>query len=201
MHAIYRIFEYSADQNKQYIKSHDTINLRGSKTSNLKKAGWFTAALGSITLAWVAQLTLYDMITWGKDITRIFFSSRTDEYMFPTLGIDMRVIHYFLIGLTLLLGSVGLLRIRRCPHHFGYYASQPKKDVMPKTCLFCKKVAECVSGTPQKQKTPTKPAAKKEKDPPECPHQFGYLSSLPNDQAVPQECTKCQKLVECRNLV
>ena len=152
-------------------------------------------------MGWVGQLTLYDMTTWGKDITRIFFSSRTDEYIFPTLGIDMRVIHYFLLGLTLLLGSVGLLRIRRCPHYFGYYASQPEKGSMPKTCLFCKKVAECVSGTPQKQKPSTKPTEKKEKDPPGCSHQFGYLSSLRDDEAVPQECTKCQKLVECRNPV
>jgi len=147
MHAIYRIFEYSANQNKQYIKSHDTINLRGSKTSNLKKAGWFTAALGSITLAWVAQLTLYDMITWGKDITRIFFSSRTDEYMFPTLGIDMRVIHYFLIGLTLLLiGLVTHFRSRsKCPYHFGYLASLPKNTPIPQECLSCKRV-DCIEG-------------------------------------------------------
>jgi hypothetical protein len=152
-------------------------------------------------LAWVGQLTLYDMTTWGKDITRIFFSSRTAEYMFPTLGIDMRVIHYFLLGLSLLLSSVVLLRIRGCPHYFGYYASNPEKGSMPKTCLFCKKVTECVSGTPQKQKTPKKPAAKKEKDSPKCSHQFGYLSSLPNDEAVPQECTKCQELLECRNKI
>jgi len=141
------------------------------------------------------------MTTWSKDITRIFFSSRTAEYMFPTLGIDMRVIHYFLIGLTLLLGSVVLLRIRRCPHHFGYYASQPKKDSMPKTCLFCKKAVECVSGTHQKQKTSNKPTAKKEKDSPKCSHLLGYLRSLPDSEAVPHECTTCQNLLECRNLI
>jgi hypothetical protein len=171
------------------------------KTSKLEKIGWFTATLGTFILAWVFQLILYDMITWGKDISRIFFSSRTAEYLFPTLGIDMRVIHYFLLGLALLFGSVVFLRIRRCPHYFGYYASHPEKGSMPKKCLFCKKVAECVSGTPQKQKTSTKPTEKREKDLPKCCYHFGYLSSLPNDEAVPQECTKCQKLVECRNLV
>ncbi len=175
---------------------------RVQKTSKPKKIGWFTAALGTITLAWVGQLTLYDMTTWGKDITRIFFSSRTAEYMFPTLGIGMRVIHYFLVGLALiLLGLVVLFRIRKCPHHFGYYASQPQKDSMPRKCLICPKVAECVSGTPQKPKPSTKPTAKKEKDSPKCLHNFGYLRSLPDNQAVPNECTACQELLECRNLI
>jgi hypothetical protein len=78
-------------------------------------------ALGVITLVWVGQLTYYDTITWGKDIAHIFFGSRAAEYVFPTLGIDMRVIHYFLIGLALVfLGLVVLLRTRRCPHNFGY---------------------------------------------------------------------------------
>jgi hypothetical protein len=167
----------------------------------LKKGGWFTAVLGSSTLGWVGQLTWHDITVWSKDITRIFFSSRTAEHMFPTLGIDMRVIHYFLIGMTLLLGSVVLLRIHKCPHHFGYYESQPQKSSMPKTCLNCKKAAECVSGTPQKPKKSTKPAAKKEKDSPKCSHLLGYLRSLPDSEAVPRECTTCQNLLECRNLI
>ncbi len=172
------------------------------KTSKLKKGGWFTAALGSFTLAWVGQLTWHDITVWGKGITRIFFSSRTAEYMFPTLGIDMRVIHYFLIGLTLLLGSVVVLRIHRCPHHFGYYASQPRMNAcIPKTCLNCKKVVECVSGTPQKQEESTEPAAKEEIDSPKCSHLLGYLRSLPDSEALPLECATCQNLLECRNVI
>ena len=164
--------------------------------------GWFTAALGSSALTWVGQLTLYDMTTWKKDIPRIFFSSRTAEYLFPTLGIDMRVIHYFLIGLTLLLlGSVVLLRTRRCPHNLGYWTNQPKKDFIPRTCLACKKVVECVYGPPQKQKTSTEPAAKNEKDFPKCSYHLGYLRGLPDSEAVPIECTPCQNLLECRNLI
>jgi len=159
------------------------------------------AALGSFTLAWVGQLTWNDITVWGKGITRIFFSSRTAEYMFPTLGIDMRVIHYFLLGLTLLLGSVVLLQIHICPHHFGYLASQPEKGSIPKTCLNCKKVVECVSGTPQKQKKSTKPPAEKEKDSPKCSHRLGYLRSLPDSEAIPLECITCQNLLECRNLI
>jgi hypothetical protein len=109
-------------------------------------------ALGATTLAWVAQLTLFDMITWGKDITRIFFSSRTAEHMFPTLGIDMRVIHYFLIGLTLLLTGLVTFRMRpkgrKCLHHFGYLASLPKNAPIPQECLSCKRV-DCIEGAPQ----------------------------------------------------
>ena len=158
--------------------------------------------LGTITLVWVCQLTLHDMITWGKDITRIFFSSRTAEHMFPTLGIDMRVIHYLLIGVTLLLlGSVILHRTLRCPHNLGYWANKPQKATMPIKCLTCPKVAECVSGTPQKQKTLPKPIEQKEKDSPKCPHHLGYLRSLPDSEAVPQECKTCQDLLECRNLI
>lgn len=172
------------------------------ETSKLKKMGWFTAALGLSALTWVGQLTLYDMTAWKKDITRIFFSSRTAEYLFPTLGIDIRVIHYFLIGVTLLLlGLAVLLRIRRCPHNFGYWANQPKKDFIHQTCLACKKVVECVSGTPQEQETSPKPAAKKEKDSSECPHHLGYLRGLPDSEAVPHECKTCQDLLECKNLI
>jgi hypothetical protein len=153
-------------------------------------------------LAWVFQLTLYDMTTWKKDITHIFFSSRTTEYLFPTLGIDMRVIHYFLIGLILLLlGIAVLLRTRRCPHNFGYWMNQPKKDAIPRKCLACNKVVECISGTPQEQKNSTEPATKNERISPTCSHHLGYLKSLPDSEAVPIECTPCQNLLECRNLI
>ena len=107
-------------------------------------AGLFLVAFGSITLAWVGQLTWYDMTTWGKDIALIFFGSRTGENI--SLGIGMKVIHYFLIGLTLLLlGLATLLRRRsKCPHHFGYLASRPKNTSIPQECLFCTR-ADCIA--------------------------------------------------------
>ncbi len=118
------------------------LKLRGALTLSM-------ITLGSFTLAWVGQLTLHDMLTWGKDITRIFFSSRTAEYMFPTLGIDMRVIHYFLIGLALLLLGLVMFRTRpresKCLHHFGYLASLPKSAPIPQECLLCKRV-DCIEG-------------------------------------------------------
>ena len=73
--------------------------------------GLLLAALGAITLAWVGQLVWHDITVWGKDLILIFFGSRTGENI--SLGIGMKVIHYFLIGLTLiLLGSLTTLRRR-----------------------------------------------------------------------------------------
>jgi len=70
--------------------------------------GLFLTASGSIILAAVGLLTWYDMAVWGKDITLIFFGSRTSEAI--SLGIGMRVIHYFLIGLVFLI--LGFVRRR-----------------------------------------------------------------------------------------
>jgi len=112
-------------------------------------AGLFLAALGAITLAWVGQLIWHDVTVWGKDITLIFFGSRTGENI--SLGIGMKVIYYFLIGLTfLLLGLVTLLRRRsKCPHYFGYLASLPKNAPIPQECLSCQRV-DCIM-TPVQQ--------------------------------------------------
>ena len=106
-------------------------------------AGLFLAAFGLFVLAFVGWLTWYDMTTWSKDITIIFFGSRTGEHI--SLGIGMKVIHYFLIGLALLLpGLVTLLRRRsNCPHHFGYLASRPKNAPIPQECLFCTRT-DCI---------------------------------------------------------
>jgi len=71
--------------------------------SNL--ASLFLPASGSIILTWVGWLIWYDATVWGKDLSLIFFGPRTGEAI--SLGIGMRGIHYFLIGLALLL--LGLL--------------------------------------------------------------------------------------------
>jgi len=75
-------------------------------------ASLFLTAFGSITLAWVGLLTWYDMTVWGKDVALIFFGSRTGETI--SLGIGMKVIYYFLMGLALLLsGLFTFVRTRR----------------------------------------------------------------------------------------
>ena len=78
----------------------------------LKLAGLFLTAFGSIILAWVGWLTWYDMTRWGKDIALTFLGSRTGEAI--SLGIGMKVIYYFLIGLALLFsGLLTFLRRKR----------------------------------------------------------------------------------------
>ena len=94
-------------------------------------AGLFLAASGSIILAWVGWLTWYDMTSWGKNIALVFFESRTDEAI--SLGIGMKIIHYFLISLALLLsGLLTFLRRRsKWLHHLGYLANLPKNAPIP----------------------------------------------------------------------
>jgi len=65
-------------------------------------------AIGLYTLVWVGWLTWYDIATWGKSLSLIFFGSRTGEAI--SLGVGMKVIHYFLIGVILLTLSVALVK-------------------------------------------------------------------------------------------
>ena len=77
---------------------------------------WFTnigallMIVGTLLMIWIGLLTLNDIFRWGKDITTIFFASRAWEAI--SLGIDMRVIHYFLISLGFL-GSGLLFRFQK----------------------------------------------------------------------------------------
>lgn len=136
----------------------------------------------------------------NKDVAHIFFEPRTGENI--SLGSGMKVIHYFVMGISLLLSSLVIFlqkRFPKCPYHFGYLARHPKKDPYPqKKCLVYPKVADCISVQPQKQKPSVKNTAKKEKDSSECPHHFGYLRTLPNNQAVPKEYMACKKCARTR---
>jgi len=125
-------------------------------------------ALGSIILVSIGYLTWYDMTMWGKDIALIFFGSRTGEAI--SLGIGIRVIHYFLIGSTLLiLGFATSLRRRskaielylgeitpekekgpsECPYHFGYLKKFDRNIPIPKGCLKCNRMQECFGSIEQ----------------------------------------------------
>jgi len=145
------------------------VELRpGRRLLNL--SGLFLTAFGLIILAWVGWLTWCDMTTWGKDIAQIFFGSRTGEAI--GLGIGMKVIYYFSIGLALfLLGLFTFLRRRikeepivkppmqknvqaleekifsRCLHHFGYLADRPKNTPIPQECILCQRLGDCMVAT------------------------------------------------------
>jgi len=111
--ANYRVLETTEPQEQAEKASAEAAEVIGPHPSRFSKvASLFLIAFGSTILAWVGWLTWYDINTWGKDLALIFFGSRTGETI--SLGIGMKVIYYFLIGLTLLLsGSITLLRRRR----------------------------------------------------------------------------------------
>ena len=73
-------------------------------------ASWSLAVLGSLTVAWVGWSIWYDATTWGKDVALILLGSRTGEAI--SLGIGMKVLDYFLIGLILILSGL-LMFLRR----------------------------------------------------------------------------------------
>ena len=137
---------------------------------SLNLSGLFLASFGLIILAWIGWLTWYDMTTWGKDIAQIFFGSRTGEAI--DLGIGMKVIYYFSIGLALfLLGLFTFLRRRikeehmakppreknvqaleekifsGCLHHLGYLAGRPKNTPIPQECILCQRLGDCMVAT------------------------------------------------------
>jgi len=87
--------------------------MRGISSENLSHLltnliGLVLVAVGLYTLAWVGWLTWHDITTWGKSLSLIFFGSRTGEAI--SLGIGMKVIHYFLMGIIFLTLSVVLLK-------------------------------------------------------------------------------------------
>jgi len=145
-------------------------------------AGLFLAASGSVILAWVGWLTWYDVTTWGKNIAQIFFGSRTSEVI--SLGIGMRVIYYFLIGLPLLLSGLVIFLRRR---------SKPINLRLSRLLFAQKEKGE----RKRKEEPPVKPPEKEEKTPSECPHHFEYLASRPKNTPIPQECLICPKILEC----
>jgi len=68
-------------------------------------------AIGSIILAQVAGVTYYDMTMWGKDVAQIFLSSRTGQAI--SLGMGLKIIHYFILGLASFLTGITTYLIRR----------------------------------------------------------------------------------------
>jgi hypothetical protein len=100
--------------------------------------------LGLVTFVWVFQLIWNDMVVWNKDLGLIFFGSRVGEFI--SLGIGMRLVHYFFMGLTFLLIGLVLLvhNFRACPFYFGYLGSiYRKKNIYLKCCSKCPLEKDC----------------------------------------------------------
>jgi hypothetical protein len=98
------------EQTEALLEEATELYLNHHLLSNL--ASLFLTAFGSIILAWIGWITWYDVTMWDKDVFLVFFGSRTGEPI--SLGIDMKLIHIFLIGLaTLISGLLIFLRRRR----------------------------------------------------------------------------------------
>ncbi|MBN2604125.1 MAG: hypothetical protein JXA91_08345 [Candidatus Thermoplasmatota archaeon] len=79
------------------------VSQKSSRSLRLlpKMVALIQTTIGSLLLVLVAFITLNDFVNWGKDIPTIFFGSRSGELL--SLGIDMTLIYYLLIGLILVI--------------------------------------------------------------------------------------------------
>jgi len=107
----YRIVTAKPQEQAEQVsaKPLEKIESRHNRFINLANA--LLILSGSTILAWISWLTWYDMTALGKSIALIFFGSRAGEII--SLGIDMRIIYYFLIGLALLLSGLIVLARKR----------------------------------------------------------------------------------------
>jgi len=66
---------------------------------------------GWATLTWAGQIIWTDISFYGKDLVTTLFGSRVGENI--SLGVDMRLIYYILIGVGLLLSSLTIRFVKR----------------------------------------------------------------------------------------
>jgi hypothetical protein len=67
--------------------------------------------IGFLALLQVGIVMLTDITFWGKDINLIFFGSRAGENI--SLGIGVKIIHYYLVGIILIFSAIVLLFLKR----------------------------------------------------------------------------------------
>ena len=79
----------------------------------------FFIAFGSLTLVLVGYVVWHDITVWSKNLALIFFVSRTGERI--SLGIGMKVAHYFLVGFVLLFSGFVILIKRRRATRMGFF--------------------------------------------------------------------------------
>ena len=154
----------------------------------------FLSLVGSaaLVLAWVGWLTWIDITVWNKDISTIFFGSRTGEAI--SLGIGMTVIYYFSIGMLLLATGVVLFLRKRI------LAGKPQQALLMKPQKASVNHQNSNLNRNSEGKSSMKEenaAAREERFFSGCLHHFGYLSSRPKDSPIPQECIICQRLGDC----
>ena len=83
-------------------------------------------------------------------------------------------------------------RYYACPHCFF------KLDVLSAQFLREEKMREHAEEEKKRREEPSvKPPEKKEKGPSRCAGYLGYLSSLPKNKPIPQECLTCPRVLDC----
>ncbi|HDQ05753.1 MAG TPA: hypothetical protein ENN36_03395 [Candidatus Bathyarchaeota archaeon] len=146
-------------------------------------------ASAALVLSWVSWLTWIDVTEWGKGLGSIFFGSRAGEPI--SLGIGMTVMHYFLIGVSLLSAGLAMLlrnRILTVKPQFARLMGFLKVNVDQRL--------NAISAVKSAVKEETV-AAREETLFVGCRYHFGYLSSRPEDSVIPQECMLCHRLGDC----
>jgi len=83
---------------------------------------FFLITSGLIIMVWIGWLIWYDVTWWSKDIFLIFFGSRTGEAI--SLGIGMKILDYFLLGLILSLSCLVISCRRRARKNILSFSSQ-----------------------------------------------------------------------------
>jgi len=114
--ATYRLLE-TPRRHKTVGTTSEVIERHLSRLA--KPVSLILIGFGSAILVWICWLTWYDMTTWGKDLALIFFGSRTGEAI--SLGTDLRVIHYLLIGLASFV--TGVITFLRASGHWRHHKS------------------------------------------------------------------------------
>ena len=72
----------------------------------------FLVIFGAIILIWITDLVLYELVIWHKNFIFILFAYGSNEGI--GLGIGMKVIYYFMVGIALILsGSFSYLRRKK----------------------------------------------------------------------------------------
>ena len=92
----------------KFGKQHGKVGRFGAlELSTFNLTIIFLLGAGSLTLIWVGSLVWNDIAFWGKEFSVVFLGSRVGENI--SLGLDLRVIHYYLIGILLIVIAIGLL--------------------------------------------------------------------------------------------
>lgn len=146
-------------------------------------------ASAALTMTWIGWLTWNDITVWNKDIGTIFFGSRTGEAI--SLGIGMTLIHYLLVGMSLLAAGLVLFLKNRI------LATKPQQPMQMKPQKVNATQSKNVNSAVKSSVKEENAAAREERFFSGCLHHFGYLSSRPKDSPIPQECILCQRLGDC----